>query len=109
MIALSTTITPDNATDRTVTWSSDHPEIATVNPTSGVVTGVAKGTATITATSNDDSTKTATKTIEVIDDHKAVTSVSLNKTSLELSTSESDTLEATVLPDDATNKAVEYI
>ena len=108
MIALSTTITPDNATDRTVTWSSDHPEITTVNPTSGVVTGMAKGTVTITATSNDDSTKTATKTIEVIDDHKAVTSVSLNKASLELSTSESDTLEATVLPDDATNKAVEY-
>src|SRR5688500_14952731 len=33
-----------------VTWSSDAPEVATVNPTSGVITAVGKGTANIRAT-----------------------------------------------------------
>lgn len=33
-----------------VSFSSDHPEIATVDPTSGLVTAVAPGTATITGT-----------------------------------------------------------
>jgi hypothetical protein len=40
-------ITPDNATNKTVTWSSSNASVATV--TGGVVTGVAEGTATITA------------------------------------------------------------
>jgi uncharacterized protein YjdB len=48
-------------TGRTVTWSSDHGEIATVS-SSGVVTAVAIGTATITATSES---KTGTAQITV--------------------------------------------
>ena len=48
------TATPEDATNRplsglSVTWSSDHPEVATVN-SAGVVTAVAAGTANITAT-----------------------------------------------------------
>lgn len=46
---LTATVLPDNATDKTVTWSSDNEAVATV--VDGVVTPVAKGTATITATS----------------------------------------------------------
>ena len=45
---LTATVLPDNATDKTVTWSSDNEAVATV--VDGVVTPVAKGTATITAT-----------------------------------------------------------
>ena len=48
-------VLPDGATDKTVTWASDHPEFATV--VDGYVTGVAAGEAVITATSNSDSTK----------------------------------------------------
>lgn len=44
----TTTVKPDNATDKTVTWSSSNPAIATVSET-GEVTGVAAGKATITA------------------------------------------------------------
>lgn len=47
--ALTATIVPANATNRTVTWSSSNTTVATVSAT-GVVTGVANGTATITAT-----------------------------------------------------------
>lgn len=46
-ITLTAKVSPENATDKTVTWTSDNNEVATVKD--GVVTGVAAGTATITA------------------------------------------------------------
>lgn len=46
---LTATVTPDNATDKTVTWTSDKESVATV-ANDGTVTAVGAGTATITAT-----------------------------------------------------------
>lgn len=60
-----TAVTPDNATDKTVTWSSSDKAIATVAD-DGVVTAVAAGTATITATANDGSGVTATCSVTVL-------------------------------------------
>lgn len=45
------TITPDNATNQTVTWSSDNEQVATVE--NGKVTAVGAGTATITVKTED--------------------------------------------------------
>ena len=45
---LTATVTPDNATDKNVTWSTSNADVATV--ANGVVTAVGAGTATITAT-----------------------------------------------------------
>ena len=53
-LQLNVSVVPNNATVQTVTWSSDHTSIATVN-TNGLVTGVSEGTARITATANDGS------------------------------------------------------
>lgn len=50
-ITLTATVAPDNATDKTVTWTSSNESVATV--ADGVVTGVAAGTATITVTTAD--------------------------------------------------------
>ncbi|MEP6803143.1 MAG: Ig-like domain-containing protein [Flavobacterium sp.] len=60
---LSATIAPANATNKTVTWSSNNTAIATVN-SSGLVTAISAGTATITATTQDGN-KIATATITV--------------------------------------------
>jgi uncharacterized protein YjdB len=49
---ITAVISPANATNKKVTWSSDHEEVATVDENSNV-TAVATGTATITATTED--------------------------------------------------------
>ncbi len=59
---LTATVAPDNATDKTVTWTSSNPSVATVE--NGVVTAVAPGTAVITVTTQDGN-KTATCTVTV--------------------------------------------
>lgn len=60
---LAVSVAPDNATDKTVIWSSSDETIATV--TDGVVTAIAVGTATITATANDGSDIKATCVVTV--------------------------------------------
>ncbi len=57
------TVSPSNATNQTVSWSSANNSIATVNA-SGLVTGMAGGSVTITATTQDGN-KTATSAITV--------------------------------------------
>ena len=51
-ITLTATVSPDDASDKSVTWSSDDPNIASVDAT-GAVTGVATGSATIMAATAD--------------------------------------------------------
>ena len=51
-ITLKATITPSNATTKTVTWKTSNKKIATVT-SKGIVKGVKKGTATITVTTKD--------------------------------------------------------
>ena len=69
--ALSATVAPDNATDKTVTWSSSNESIATVDA-SGNITAKAAGDVIITATANDGSGKSASVTITVEDDSGVV-------------------------------------
>ena len=60
-LTLTATVTPDNATDKAVAWTSSNDAVATVDA-NGVVTAKAEGTATITATAGG---KTATCTVTV--------------------------------------------
>lgn len=61
---ISAAAMPVNLSDRSVTWTTSDPAIATVNE-SGVVTGVAVGTCTVTATSKLDTTKSASCLVTV--------------------------------------------
>ncbi len=61
--ALTATVAPDNATDKTVTWTSSNPSVAKVE--NGVVTALARGTAVITATAADGSGASASCTVTV--------------------------------------------
>ena len=103
---LTATITPSNATDKSVTWESSDTNIATVDA-NGKVTAVAPGTATITVTTVDQS-KTATCEVTVTAATVPVTGVTLNKTSTSLYVGDTETLTATVEPSDATNKNVTW-
>lgn len=100
---LTATVIPDDATDPTVTWSSSDERIATVKD--GVVTGVAVGLATITATAGD---KSATCAVTVSEAYIPVTEISLDKDKLEMTEGDTETLTATVKPDDATDKTVTW-
>ena len=99
---LTATITPSDATNKTVTWTTSNSSVATLS--NGKVTAVAAGTATITAKSNNG--KTATCTVTVKNPTVAVTGISLNKTSASITKGNSLTLTATITPSDATNKTV---
>lgn len=108
-ITLHATVSPSGASDKTVSWSSDKPEIATVE--NGFVTAVAKGTAIITVTTNDGGKK-ATCAVTVTENEPvvvAVTGVILNRTSAILKTGGSITLAETVSPENATNKKVSWV
>ena len=103
-ITLTATVQPDNATDKTVTWSSSNDAIATV--ANGVVTGVTPGEVVITAKAGD---KTATCVVKVKAAVVPVSSVALDKTELTLTVGDPDVkLVATVTPDNATDKTVNW-
>ncbi len=100
---LTATVAPDNTSIKTVTWTSSDTSVATVS-SNGVVTAVGVGTATITATcGNVHSTVTVNVT------KVAVTTVALDKTNVELFVNgATETLTATVAPDNASLKTVTW-
>ena len=100
------TVTPANATNKTVVWTSSNTAAATVNQ-SGVVTAVANGNAIITVTTNDGGFQ-ATCNVLVETQIVHVTSVTVNPSSASILEGSSEQLAATVLPGNATNKSVTW-
>lgn len=94
---LGATVAPAEATDRSVTWSSDNTAVATVDK-NGVVTAIKEGTAKITAKTTDGGF-TAVCEVTVT---AAGTTITLDKTTATMKTGETLTLKATVNPSDKT-------
>lgn len=109
---VTATVTPTNATDTTVYWSSDDTTVATVSSSSGksvTVTGRGAGTATITGRTKDGGyTDTCIVTVKRPATDIAVTDVVVSKSTLDLEAGETYTLTATVYPTNATNKNVTW-
>ena len=101
--SLVATVLPKDAEYDGVIWASSNASVASVN--SGTVTAVKEGTATITASAGG---KSSTCTVKVSTKVVAVTSITLDKTSLSLKVGETETITATVNPDNATDKSVTW-
>jgi uncharacterized protein YjdB len=107
-ITLNETVSPSNATNKKVTWSSSNSDIAEVD-VNGVVTPLAAGTATITVTTVDGK-KIAKCIVTVKAKAISATGVKLDTNSLSLEVDDSPVkLKSTVLPANATDKNVTWI
>ena len=101
-ITLSATVFPSTATDQTLHYSSSNTAIATVSPT-GEIKGVAPGKAIISVTSGD-----VEKKLEITVKISAKY-IEAGKTLVLLKPNETYQLQATVLPENASNKDLEYV
>lgn len=102
---LTASVTLADATDKSVTWSSDTTSVATVSA-SGEVTGVAAGSAKIKATANDGSGVFGEATVTV--NPTKVTGITLSDTTKTIEAEAKFTLTATVKPDNADEKGVTW-
>ncbi len=106
-IKLRATVSPSNASNKKVTWSSSNKSIATVDA-NGNVKGLKAGTVTITAKTANGKTATYKVTVKA----KAVTTVSVTSVKIsgakDLTVGDSLKLTATVSPSNASNKKVTW-
>jgi len=102
-VKLNAKVVPDDATVKTLVWSSSDEKVAIVNQ-NGEVTALAGGTATITVSSTDGSN--ISKTCEVTVVFVQITGIELDKSNLELKVTEKVKLNAKVVPDNASISAL---
>lgn len=105
--ALTATVLPTNAIDKTVTFTSSDEGIASVDE-GGKVTALAAGKATITARAGDKKAACKVTVKEPPQTTVEVTEVRLNVSTLALAVGASSNLNATVLPTNATDKSVTF-
>jgi uncharacterized protein YjdB len=97
------TISPANASNKNINWTSSNIDVATVTNT-GLITAKTNGTATIIATTQDQN-KTASIILTVI---TPVISITLNKTTLTLNPNQTLKLVSTIIPVNASNKNITW-
>ncbi|MGL4484533.1 MAG: Ig-like domain-containing protein, partial [Anaerovoracaceae bacterium] len=100
---ITATVLPSDAINKNVTFTSSNPAIATVDNT-GLITAIQKGTATITITTVDGNRKDTA----IVSVGTRVSSISLDKTNIELAAGTSEKVTGTVLPENAINKEIEF-
>ena len=103
--ALKATVTPSDAIDKSVTWSSSNTNIATVDK-NGKVTAKKLGTATITVKTNDGSNLSATCKVTV--KPRLVTNLAISPKYVTMMKGETTNLTVTITPDNADNKKIKW-
>ncbi|MDR0509274.1 MAG: Ig-like domain-containing protein, partial [Candidatus Methanoplasma sp.] len=104
--AFTATVSPSDATNKSIKWSSSNKAVATVDE-NGVVTAVGTGQITLSATTTDGNFR-AFCTVKVTTFTAHATGVYLDKSTMNLQLYGTGQLTATVLPADATNKNVTW-
>lgn len=99
-LTLQVNFQPENASNKTISWSSSNPQVATV--TGGVVTAVGPGAAVITVTAEDG--ELAARCVVTVT--VPVKGVSIDETELKLSLGSSHQLKAETIPANATDQVL---
>ena len=107
---LTATVSPDGKANPNVTWISDNPEIAEVDPHSGKVTAVAVGSATITATSVGNPSTTQTCTVKVTAKPVVISGITLTSEDNKTRVAKSGTLKikAVYTPETVTDDTINW-
>jgi hypothetical protein len=105
-IQLKASVTPDNATDKTLAWRSDNDAIASVN--GGTVTANSEGTAKITVSSVANPTVKAEATVTVSKVAVPLQSITLNSENVTLASSMTFDLVITLNPSSSTQTLFNY-
>jgi len=103
-VQLIATVSPELADNKTLNWTSSNEAVATVDQ-SGLVTALAQGSAVITVSSTDGSDISATCNINV---RKLVSDIVLNEAEATLNEGQTVQLTATVSPELADNKTLNW-
>ncbi len=100
------TVSPSNAANKKLSWTSSNPKVATISST-GKLTAVGAGTTTITCKATDGSGKYATCKVTVY--AIKITGITLNAKSILWEVGKSGYFKATVAPENATNKTLKWV
>jgi len=107
---IKATLEPENATNKTINWTTSNSSRATVSPTSTesgesvTVRASSTGSVTITATTADGTNLSATCSVSVSAPTVSVTGISVSPTSVTLDVGGTKSLTATISPQNATNQ-----
>jgi uncharacterized protein YjdB len=104
---LTASVSPADAFNKTIVWSTDSPSVATVvgSGLTATVTGGAGGTATIRATSVNGPSAACAVTVQMV----AVTGLTIAPESLAIAINHYGAIVATIAPETATNKNITWI
>lgn len=102
---ITASVTPDNATEKGVTYKSSDESIVRVDE-NGNLEAVGAGTATVLVISKEDPTKAATVFVTVKPVYVPVDSITVDKEEITLTKGETDKITVSVTPDNATEKGV---
>ncbi len=104
-LQLTATVSPSNATNKAVKWSSSDPSVVYVN-SNGVIKGLKPGKSAVISCTTVSGQKTAKCTVKV--NPISVTKVTINRTSATIAPGKTVTIVPTVYPSNATNKTVRW-
>lgn len=106
-VQLNAIIAPTDATSTNLRWSSTNTSVAAVSQ-DGNVEAIAEGDAIIIASTQDGSNLSATCNISVYNDIILISEIILNPVNIAGDENESATIDAVIIPENATNKQLKW-